>query len=62
MYAYAADGNQMLAVERYNSLGTSADKILDEIMQDPSIDNALSSNSQRWLPLEQVFFQHQLLQ
>ncbi len=43
MYAYAADGNQMLAVERYNSLGTSADKILDEIMQDPSIDNALSS-------------------
>ncbi len=44
IYAYSADSNPQLALQRYNNLGEDAEGILNELMQDPTIDSKMKTN------------------
>ncbi len=39
IYAYSADSNAQLALQRYNNLGEDAEGIFNELMEDPTIDS-----------------------
>ena len=43
VYAYSADPNPQLALQRYSNLGEDAEDVLNELMQDPTIDSQLKS-------------------